>query len=39
MEVSREIIELTEKIKKYRTDIKLIEELKTKKELLESQVK
>lgn len=39
MKISKEIIELAEKIKKYRTDVKLIEELKTKKEVLESQIK
>ena len=39
MKVSKEIIELAEKIRKYRTDIKLIEELKTKKEVLENQIK
>lgn len=39
MEVSKEIIELTEKIKKYRIDVRLIEELKTKKDVLDSQVK
>lgn len=39
MKVSKEIIELAEKIKKYRTDVKIIEELKTKKEELENQSK
>jgi phosphatidylserine/phosphatidylglycerophosphate/cardiolipin synthase-like enzyme len=39
MEVSKEIIKLVEEIKKFNTDIKLIEELKIKKEVLESQVK
>jgi phosphatidylserine/phosphatidylglycerophosphate/cardiolipin synthase-like enzyme len=39
MKVSKEIIELAEKIKKYRTDTKLEEELKIKKEALEKQVK
>lgn len=39
MEVSKEIIELAEKIKKYRTDVKSIEELKISKEALENQVK
>ncbi|MBU0898947.1 MAG: hypothetical protein KKB03_03605 [Nanoarchaeota archaeon] len=38
MKVSKEIIELTEKIKKYRTDTKLVEELKIKKEMLENQI-
>lgn len=39
MKASKEIIEFTEKVKKYSTDIKLIEELKTKKEVLETQIK
>lgn len=39
MKVSKEIVELAEKIKKYRTDVKFIEELKTKKEVLENQIK
>lgn len=39
MYVSKEIIELTEKIRKYRTDTKLIEELRIKKEALENQIK
>lgn len=39
MEVSKEIIELAEKIKKYRINTKLIEELKIKKETLENQIK
>ncbi|MDO8741138.1 MAG: phospholipase D-like domain-containing protein [Candidatus Woesearchaeota archaeon] len=38
MMVSQEIIELAEKIKNYRTDMKLVEELKIKKEALENQV-
>ena len=38
IKVSEEIIELAEKIKKYRTDIKLIGELKIKKEALEKEV-
>lgn len=38
MKVSKEIIELTEEIKKYRTDVKLVEELKIKKEALERQI-
>ena len=38
MKVSKEIIELTEEIKKYRTDVKLVEELKIKKEALEMQI-
>ncbi len=38
MKASKEIIEFTEKVKKYSTDIKLIEELKTKKEVLETQI-
>lgn len=38
MKVSKEITELAEKIKKYRTDVKLVEELKIKKEALEKQV-
>jgi len=38
MEISKEIIKLAEKIKRYRTDIKLVEELKIKKETLEKQV-
>lgn len=39
MKASKEIIEFTEKMKKYRTDVKLIGELKTKKDVLENQVK
>lgn len=38
MEVSKEILELAEKIKKYRTDVKLVEELKIKKEALEKRI-
>lgn len=38
MEVSKEIIELAGKIKKYRTDVKLVKELKIKKEALKKQV-
>jgi len=38
MKVSKDIIELAEKIKKYRTDVKLIKELKIKKEALEKQI-
>ena len=38
MEVSKEILELAEKIKKYRTDVKLVKELNIKKEALEKQV-
>jgi len=34
----KEIIELAEKIKKYRTDVKIVEELKIKKEASEKQV-
>jgi phosphatidylserine/phosphatidylglycerophosphate/cardiolipin synthase-like enzyme len=39
MKVSEEIIELAEKIKNYRTDIKLVKELNIKKEAVETQVK
>lgn len=39
MYVSKEIIELTEKIRKYRTDTKLIEKLRIKKDALENQIK
>jgi len=38
MKVSKEILELAEKIKKYRTNIKSVKELKIKKESLEKQV-
>jgi phosphatidylserine/phosphatidylglycerophosphate/cardiolipin synthase-like enzyme len=38
MKVSKEILELAEKIKKYKTDLKQIKELKIKKESLEKQV-
>jgi len=38
MEISKEILELAEKIKKYRTDVKLVKELNIKKEALEKQV-
>ena len=38
MDVSKEIVELAEKIKKYRTDTKLIEELETKNEVFENQI-
>ena len=38
MKVSKEIINLTEKIKKYRTDVKLIKELEIKKDSLEKQL-
>ncbi len=38
MKVSKDIIELAEKIKRYRTDVKLVKELKIKKEALEKQV-
>lgn len=38
MKVSKEIIELVEKIKIYRTDVKLVNELKIENELLEKQV-
>lgn len=38
MKVSKEIIELAEKIKKYRADVKLVKELEIKKEALEKQV-
>lgn len=38
MEVSKEIIELAEKVKNYRTDLKLIKELNIKKEFLEKQI-
>ncbi|MEK6969207.1 MAG: phospholipase D-like domain-containing protein [Nanoarchaeota archaeon] len=38
MKVSKELIELAEKIKNYRTDIKLINELDIKKESLEKQI-
>ncbi len=38
MKVSKDIIDLTEKIKRYRTDIKLVKELKIKKDALEKQV-
>ncbi len=38
MKVSKEILELAEKIKNYRTDIKLVKELNIKKEALEEQV-
>ena len=36
--VKKEIVELAEKIKKYRINVKLVKELKTKKEALEKQV-
>lgn len=36
--ISKEIVELAEKIKKYRTDVKLVRELEIKKEALEKQV-
>jgi len=39
MRVSKEIIDLAEKIKKHGVDVKLVEELKIKKEALENQVK
>ena len=35
MKISKEILELAEKIKDYRTDIKLVKELNIKKEALE----
>ena len=38
MKVSKEILKLAEKIKDYRTDIKLVKELNIKKEALEKQV-
>ena len=38
MKVSTEILDLAEKIKKYRTDKKQIKELKIKKEALEEQI-
>lgn len=38
LKISKEIIELAEKIKNYRTDTKLISELKIKKEALEKQI-
>ena len=38
MKISKEILELAEKIKDYRTDIKLVKELNIKKEALEKQV-
>lgn len=38
MKVSKEILELAEKIKKYRTNLKTVEELRIKKEALEKQV-
>ncbi len=38
MKLSKEILELAEKIKDYRTDIKLVKELNIKKEALEKQV-
>jgi len=39
MKISKEITELAENIRKHRIDIKLVEELKIKKELLENQIK
>ena len=39
MKVSKDTIELTEKLRKYRTDTKFIEELKIKNDLLEKQNK
>ena len=38
MKISKEILELAEKIKNYRTDIKLVKELNIKKEALEKQI-
>jgi|SRR3989338_5747334 len=38
VDVSKEIIDLADKIKNYRTDIKLVKELNIKKELLEKQI-